>query len=157
MRRTTHRPLPNAACSITRSLEILGERWTFLVLREAFLGATRFGDFRAALGISTDLLSDRLATLVEAGVMEKRAYQEPGERARHSYHLSPAGKDLRIVLGALQQWGDKHRPRAEGPSMERRSHATNERLAVAFVDGSGRAVALDDVAFVPTAPEAANA
>jgi DNA-binding HxlR family transcriptional regulator len=140
----------DAACSIERSLGVLGERWTFLILREALWGATRFRDFHAALGISTDLLSDRLATLVDAGVLEKRPYREPGERARHSYHVTEAGHELVVALGALQQWGDAHRPRAAGPSVARRSRSTGEPLAVAFVDGSGRAVALDDVEFVHT-------
>jgi DNA-binding HxlR family transcriptional regulator len=139
----------DADCSIQRSLEVLGDPWTFLILREAFLENTRFGDFQTALGISTDLLADRLATLVEAGVMEKRPYSEPGKRARYSYHLTPAGKELRIVLGALQQWGDRHRLGDGSPSFERRSITADERLEVAFIDGSGHAVNLDDVAFVP--------
>ena len=137
------------ACSIERSLGVLGERWTFLILREAFLGATRFREFRERLGVSSDRLSDRLATLVEAGVLEKRRYREPGERARDSYHLTPAGRELQVILGALQQWGDQHLPRAEGPSMERRSRRTGEPLDVGFVDPSGRAVGLDDVEIVP--------
>jgi DNA-binding HxlR family transcriptional regulator len=150
MRKTTRRALMDAECSIQRSLEVLGDPWTFLVLREAFSETTRFGDFETALGISTDLLTDRLATLVETGVMEKRPYSEPGKRARHSYHLTPRGKELRIVLGALQQWGDEHRLHDRSPSAERRSRTTNQRLAVAFTDESGRAVPLDDVVFVPS-------
>jgi DNA-binding HxlR family transcriptional regulator len=149
VRRTTRDALQDSACSIQRSLEVVGDPWTILILREAFMGVTRFGDFGAALGISTDLLSDRLTTLVEAGVMEKRPYNEPGKRARHSYHLTPTGRELRLVLGALQQWGDRHRLGDDSPSSERRSRATDERLSVAFVDESGNAVALDDVDFVP--------
>jgi DNA-binding HxlR family transcriptional regulator len=140
----------DVACSIERSLGVLGERWTFLILREAIWGATRFRDFQAALGISTDLLSDRLATLVDAGVLEKRPYREPGERARSGYHVTEAGRELQVILGALQQWGDERRPRAEGPSVARRRRSTGEPLAVAFVDESGRAVGLDDVEFVRT-------
>lgn len=138
-------------CSIQRSLDLLGERWTFLILREALAGATRFSDFRETLGVATDLLTQRLATLVEAGVMEKRLYQEPGRRARYDYHLTPAGEELRIVLGALQQWGDRHRPPAIGPTAVRRSRTTGAPLGVAFVDGDGRAVEVDEVEFVITA------
>jgi DNA-binding HxlR family transcriptional regulator len=152
VRRTTRDALLDSACSIQRSLEVIGDSWTLLILREAFMGTTRFGDFGTALGISTDLLSDRLATLVEAGVMDKRPYSEPGRRSRHSYHLTPTGEDLRLVLGALQQWGDEHRLGDDSPSVERRSRTTDQRLAVAFVDESGSAVALDDVAFVPVPP-----
>ncbi|MGI5521699.1 winged helix-turn-helix transcriptional regulator [Micromonospora sp. CA-259024] len=135
-------------CSIARSLEIVGERWTFLILREALSGSTRFGQFNDALEISTDLLSNRLATLVKAGIMNKRPYHEPGHRIRYEYHLTPAGEELRIVLGALQQWGDRHCAPAAGPSAQRRSRSTGAQLDVAFVDESGRAVALDDVTFV---------
>jgi DNA-binding HxlR family transcriptional regulator len=108
-------------CSIARSLEVLGERWTFLVVREALSGTTRFADFRAALGIAPDVLTTRLATLVAAGVLERRPYQEEGRRARHDYHLTEAGADLRVVLGALQQWGDTHRPYPLGATIVRRS------------------------------------
>jgi DNA-binding HxlR family transcriptional regulator len=133
-------------CSIARSLEVLGERWTFLILREALSGTTRFADFRAALGVAPDVLSDRLATLVAGGVLEKRPYREPGARARDSYHLTPAGRELQIVLGALQQWGDEHRPYEPGPTVARRS-ADGRRLRVAFVDDEGAEVPLEEVRF----------
>ncbi|GAA3775335.1 winged helix-turn-helix transcriptional regulator [Streptomyces chiangmaiensis] len=135
-------------CSIERSLALLGDRWTLLVVREAFAGATRFSDFRDALGIATDLLTQRLGSLVDAGVMERRTYQEPGRRARFDYHLTQAGRDLRLVLGALQQWGDRHRPPVGGPSALRRSRTTLQPLDVAFVDGGGAAVDIADVEFV---------
>ncbi|MFD8034141.1 MULTISPECIES: winged helix-turn-helix transcriptional regulator [unclassified Streptomyces] len=135
-------------CSIERSLALLGDRWTLLIVREARRGATRFSDFRDALGIATDLLTQRLASLVDAGVMERRTYQEPGRRARFDYHLTRAGRDLTLVLGALQQWGDRYRPPAGGPSAVRRSRTTRQPLEVAFVDGSGSAVDIADVEFV---------
>jgi DNA-binding HxlR family transcriptional regulator len=69
--------VPDSSCSIARSLGVLGERWTFLILREAFLGATRFAEFRDGLGVAPDVLSDRLATLVAYGVMEREPYREP--------------------------------------------------------------------------------
>jgi DNA-binding HxlR family transcriptional regulator len=137
-------------CSIARSLEVLGERWTFLVVREALTGTTRFADFRATLGVAPDILTNRLNTLVAAGVLEKRPYQEEGKRARHEYHLTKAGWDLRVVLGALQQWGDEHVPYSPGPTVERRS-ADDRPLHVGFVDDDGREVPLPDVRFVRTA------
>ena len=137
-------------CSIARSLEVLGERWTFLILREALSGTSRFADFRAALGVAPDVLSDRLATLVAAGVLEKRPYREPGARARHSYHPTPAGRELQVVLGALQQWGDAHRPYEPGPTVVRRT-VDDRPVRVAFVDDEGREVAPDAVRFVRTA------
>ena len=138
-------------CSIARSLCVLGERWTFLILREAFSGVTRFSEFRDRLGIAPDVLTERLATLTEAGVLTREPYQEPGRRARYAYHLTPAGEELRVVLGSLQQWGDEHMPPPGGPTVERRARGTGRPLHVGYVDDDGREVALDDVEFVPTA------
>jgi DNA-binding HxlR family transcriptional regulator len=138
-------------CSIARSLEVLGERWTFLILREALSGTTRFADFRSELGVAPDVLSNRLATLVDAGVMEKQPYREPGARARDSYHLTPAGRDLQLVLGALQQWGDEHRPYELGPTVVRRTVDGDRPVHVGFIADTGREVPLEGVAFVRTA------
>src|SRR5437660_2974975 len=94
---------PEDACSIARTLGVVGERWTFLILREAFLGATRFAEFRDRLGVAPDVLSDRLATLVEFGVMAREPYREPGARSRFAYRLTPAGRELQVVLSAPPQ------------------------------------------------------
>jgi len=141
---------PDSSCSIARCLGVLGERWTFLILRDAFLGATRFAQFRDSLGVAPDVLSDRLATLVAYGVMEREPYQEPGARARFAYHLTPAGRELQVVLSALQQWGDEHLPREEGPSMLRRVRGTDVPVRVGYVNERGREVKPDDVAMIPT-------
>lgn len=132
-------------CSVERSLEVLGERWALLIIREAFCGRTRFREFQQALGVSTGRLAARLNALVDTGVLERRSYQPDGERERQSYHLTEAGEALEVVLGALQQWGDVYRPRREGPSRERRSLRTGERLSVAFVDPHGQEVPSGDV------------
>jgi DNA-binding HxlR family transcriptional regulator len=98
------------ACSIERSLQVLGERWTLLILQDAFRGRHRFADFRSSLGIAPNLLSTRLKTLVDAGILETREYQEPGSRTRVGYHLTPSALQLRLILASLQQWGDEQRP-----------------------------------------------
>ena len=141
--------LPESTCSIARSLGVLGERWTFLILREAFLGATKFAEFRDRLGVAPDVLSDRLSTLVEYGVMEREPYQEPGARPRFAYQLTPAGSELRVVLSALQQWGDRHLPRPEGPSVLRRIRGTDLPVHVGYVDDQGNEIAGADVAMIP--------
>ena len=141
--------VPESACSIARSLGVLGERWTFLILREAFLGATKFAEFRDRLGVAPDVLSDRLSTLVEYGVMEREPYQEPGARPRFAYRLTPAGTELRVVLSALQQWGDRYLPRAEGPSMLRRIRGTDLPIHVGYVDDQGNEIPPADVAMIP--------
>jgi len=144
--------VPESSCSIARSLGVLGERWTFLILREAFLGATRFAEFRDRLGVAPDVLSERLATLVEYGVMAREPYREPGARSRSAYRLTPAGRELQVILGALQQWGDEHLPRPEGPSMLRRVRGTDRPVHVGFVDERGREVQPADVAMIPAGP-----
>jgi DNA-binding HxlR family transcriptional regulator len=140
-----------AYCSIERSLGVLGERWTFLILREALDGATRFAQFREELGIAPDVLTDRLSTLVEYGVLSREPYQEPGSRLRYAYQLTEAGRELQIVLGSLQQWGDKYVPCASGPTIERVNRDSRRPVHVGFVDERGREVELDDVEAVRTA------
>jgi DNA-binding HxlR family transcriptional regulator len=104
-------------CSVARALAVVGERWTLLIVREAFDGARRFQDFRARLGIASNLLTTRLETLVQAEVMERVPYQEPGGRQRYEYQLTERGADLRPVLITLLQWGDKYLADPEGPSV----------------------------------------
>ena len=148
----THRTdLSTLSCSIARSLEVVGARWTLLIMREALAGRTRFAEFRDALHVAPDVLTERLATLVEHGVLTKQPYQEPGSRARFSYHLTQAGRDLLVVVGALQQWGDVHLPRPEGPTMERRNRADHSPLHVGFIDPDGNEVDLEEVDLVKTA------
>ena len=138
-------------CSIERTLQIVGERWSLLVLREILLsGLSRFGDLERALNVAPNVLSDRLATMVEAGVLEKHEYREAGSRARFSYHPTDAGRDLILVLAALQQWGDEHNAPEVGATIAR-SSADGGAVRVALVDDRSHEVSLDDVRFVPTA------
>ena len=92
-------------CSIAQSLEIIGEWWTMLILRDAFLGVRRFDEFVERLGISRNVLTNRLETLVAAGVMERRPYDDA--RGRYDYLLTDKGRDLFPVMTALRQWGDR--------------------------------------------------
>jgi DNA-binding HxlR family transcriptional regulator len=91
-------------CSAARTLEVVGERWTLLIVRDALLGIRRFEDFQRSLGIARNVLTDRLNRLVEEGVLERRAYSE----ARHEYRLTDSGRDLWPVVHALVTWGDRH-------------------------------------------------
>jgi DNA-binding HxlR family transcriptional regulator len=137
-------------CSIERCLQILSDRWSFLILREALLqGVTRFADFERNLGIAPNILTDRLNAIVAAGVLTKRAYQEPGLRRRVSYHPTAAGKELAVTLAALQQWGDEHNPPPGGPTVARRSPA-GKPVRVGFIDEADRGVPVEDVVFVKT-------
>lgn len=107
----------SCACSVARTLEVLGDRWTLLVLRDVFNGVHRFDDLQGHLAIARDVLTKRLATLVKEGVIERVAYQEPGARRRFEYRLTPAGRELRPVLLALIEWGDRNRGDGSGPPL----------------------------------------
>jgi DNA-binding HxlR family transcriptional regulator len=143
--------IPDVSCSIARSVGLLGDRWTFLILRDALEGFTRFQEFRRSLGIAADVLADRLATLVEHGVMAKVDYQNQGERRRSEYVLTDAGRELFVVLAALQQWGDRHIPFSEGPSLRRLNARTGAPVHVGFIGSDGAEVRAEDVRLEPTA------
>jgi DNA-binding HxlR family transcriptional regulator len=92
-------------CSLAQALDVLGDWWTLLVIREAFLGTRRFADFEANLEISKNVLSDRLDRLAEHGVFERIDVGRHG--TRYEYALTPKGKDLLTVITALREWGDR--------------------------------------------------
>jgi DNA-binding HxlR family transcriptional regulator len=100
-------------CSIAQTLDVVGDPWTLLVVRDALFGTTRFDDFQRSLDIPRATLASRLDGLVEHGVMERRIYQERPER--HDYVLTEKGRDLRRVLVSLLQWGDEWSTLPEPP------------------------------------------
>src|SRR5215472_18693260 len=94
-------------CALARALEVIGERWTLLIVRDAFYGVRRFSDFQAHLDIPKAVLSDRLSGLVEDGILDRRP--DPRHAGRHLYELTAAGRDLWPALHALLTWGDRYR------------------------------------------------
>lgn len=103
----------NQVCSIARSLELIGERWTLLIVRDIFRGLRRFDDIQKDLGIARNVLANRLDRLVDEDILVKRRYQE--RPPRFEYLLTEKGIDLWPVLVSLVKWGDKHEPGADGP------------------------------------------
>src|SRR3712207_8670659 len=101
-----HNTYAGQQCSVARALEIIGERWTILIVRDAFMGVRRFDDFQRSLGVARNVLNARLHRLVEAGVLERRRYQE--RPPRYEYRLTEMGRDLWPAVVALMQWGDRH-------------------------------------------------
>ena len=93
-------------CGVARSLEVIGERWTLLIVRDAFLGRRRFEEFQESLGIARNVLTDRLGRLVDEGIFERVLYNERPER--YEYRLTPKGRELIVALTALREWGEKH-------------------------------------------------
>ena len=110
-----HNTYDGQQCSVARTLEVIGERWTLLIVRDAFLGVRRFDDFQRSLGIARNVLNTRLQRLVDSGLLERRRYQVRPER--HEYCLTEMGLDLWPSLVALMQWGDRHLAGADGPPL----------------------------------------
>lgn len=110
--------LSSEKCSLARSLAVVGDRWTLLVLRDAFLRVRRFDDFQLRLGIARRVLAERLAGLVEHGVMEKVAYQE--RPTRYEYRLTAKGLALYPAILSLAHWGDAYYAGPEGPPVRHR-------------------------------------
>jgi DNA-binding HxlR family transcriptional regulator len=102
-------------CSIARTLEVLGERWTLLVIRDVFNGRRRFDQIQENLGVARNVLSTRLARLVDEGILEKRPYQE--RPPRYEYFLTEKGLDLWPVMISMLHWGDRHLAEDNGPPM----------------------------------------
>jgi DNA-binding HxlR family transcriptional regulator len=100
-------------CSIARSLELVGERWSLLVVREIFHGRRKFSEMQRSLGVARNVLTARLQRMVDEGILERRPYSEKPER--YEYFLTEKGLDLWPVMIALMHWGDKYEPRPEGP------------------------------------------
>lgn len=104
-------------CSIGRTLDVVRDRWSFLVLREVFHGVRRFDDMRVRTRIPRAVLSDRLGSLVDQGLLRRVPYQEPGMRTREEYRLTQKGLDLYPVLTSLLEWGDRYLADADGPAL----------------------------------------
>jgi DNA-binding HxlR family transcriptional regulator len=132
-------------CSIARSLELVGERWTLLIVRDLILGLSRFDQLLESLGIATNVLTDRLNRLVDEGIVERVRYSERPER--FEYRLTKKGRELGLVLLALMQWGDRHV--SEKPPRIARRRSDRSRVSVALVAGDGSTVAPGDVELVP--------
>jgi DNA-binding HxlR family transcriptional regulator len=116
-------------CSIARALEVVGERWTLLIVRDVFLGKHRFDQLQESLGIARNVLTDRLNRLVDEGIIERVRYSERPDR--FEYRLTSKGRDLQIALAGLRQWGDKYL--SERPPRIVRRKSDKKPVVAAFV------------------------
>jgi DNA-binding HxlR family transcriptional regulator len=132
-------------CSIARSLEIVGERWTLLIVRDCFLGLRRFEEFQQSLGVARNVLTDRLNRLVEEGILERVRYSE--RPARYEYRLTTKGRDLQIALAGLRQWGDRYL--SEKPPRLTRRKSDKKPVVAAFVPAGAEVVRPDELESVP--------
>jgi len=140
-------PVRPSDCNLARSFELIGDRWTLLILRSAMYGVRRFDDFQIELDVPRSVLSSRLAALVDCGIMEKRDYREEGQRARVEYGLTKMGRELGLPFFAMTAWGDKWLAEVE-PLFALQSRANGQKLTVALVDERGKPVKPSDVQFV---------
>lgn len=141
MRRTS---FSDMSCSIARTLEQVGDWWTLLIVREAFSGTRRFGEFQTHLGIAPNVLTQRLQGLVQHGILEAAAESENGRVLE--YGLTHKGRDLFPVIVALLQWGDRHAPAPEGPPVQLVDRRHGEPIEPLLVRSSdGRALQARDV------------
>ncbi|MFJ6926875.1 winged helix-turn-helix transcriptional regulator [Streptomyces nigra] len=137
----------NRHCSIARTLAVLGQKWNLLLLREAFLGRTRFAEFQR-IGIPNATLGQRLNDLVDAGLMERETYQDEGERSREEYVLTEAGRDVLPVLAALSAWGDRHRPQETGQGVVYAAADGERPVHLEFRDERGELIDQDAVTII---------
>ncbi|MBR8040832.1 helix-turn-helix transcriptional regulator [Burkholderia cenocepacia] len=131
-------------CSVARTLAVLGDRWTMLILRNAFLGCRRFDAFQTQLGLTRHVLAERLARLVDEGVLVKRAYQE--RPPRFEYRLTEKGLDLYPTLLALMAWGDRWKDDGQGPPVQLRHRTCGQLMhAVTVCSACGEPLDARDV------------
>jgi DNA-binding HxlR family transcriptional regulator len=129
----------SANCSIGRTLGVVGEKWTLLVLREAFYGVRRFDDFHAVLGCARNLLAARLKTLVAHGLLERVEYQDDRGRGRYEYRMTDKGRDLFPAVAALMQWGDRWTADEAGPAVRLTHRDCGEPVSVQLTCDGGHA------------------
>jgi DNA-binding HxlR family transcriptional regulator len=142
------RSFADAGCPIARTLDVVGEWWSILILRDAFRGVRRFDDFQQSLGIARNVLAERLARLVEAGVLERTRYQE--RPPRHDYRLTDAGRELAVPVIALMHWGDRHRAEPAGPPRLTRHRDCGGEIHTRFVcEACGTPVPAAEVDVLP--------
>jgi DNA-binding HxlR family transcriptional regulator len=151
-------PRRAADCSIAATLDLVGEKWTLLILREAFFGVRRFEDIQRGVGCARNLLSARLAKLVEHEILRREPYQEPGRRQRYEYRLTDKGKELFPVVVALMDWGDRWAVGETGPAVEVRHRDCDSQVHAKLVcdHGHGELTAHDTYGAVSRALERAS-
>ncbi|WP_411819493.1 helix-turn-helix domain-containing protein [Hyphococcus formosus] len=136
---------PLDQCSLAAAVDIVGDRWSLLIIRSALYGVTRFDELHSSLGLPRTVLSKRLKSLVDDGVMRRRPYKEAGQRTRHQYVLTTKGVDLALPLMALMQWGEKHAARGQSNAgIYERGKPNAPALKVGLVSEDGRPVELRD-------------
>jgi DNA-binding HxlR family transcriptional regulator len=132
-------------CSMAKALDVLGTRTSFLLMREAFYGSRRFDEFARRVGVTEAAAAARLKELTEHGLLERRPYQEPGQRTRHEYVLTEKGRDLMPAALALMAWGDKHLTGSRGAPLKLRHTTCDQPVSVEVRCTEGHVVPLGEL------------
>ena len=140
-------PVDRRVCNLARSFELLGDRWTLLILRSALYGLRRFDDFHADIDVPRSVLSNRLNALVASGIMERRDYREAGQRTRIEYPLTRMGQGLALPFMAMTAWADKWLGGGVSP-LTLRSRSTGRKLSVALIDERGKRAEKSDIEMI---------
>ncbi|MEM1435018.1 MAG: helix-turn-helix domain-containing protein [Pseudomonadota bacterium] len=144
--RAARSPIALEDCGLSATAELLGDRWTLLILRSVFYGVRRFADIKEDIAVPGSTLSSRIRRLLDAGLLEEHPYRDGNARTRNEYCLTPAGESLQTVLMALMAWGDRYL-RNEPSKLAAVTRNGREELRLAFVDKTGRAVDAADIDF----------
>jgi DNA-binding HxlR family transcriptional regulator len=140
-------PVSRQDCNLAKSFELIGDRWTLLILRSALYGLRRFDHFHADLDMPRSVLSNRLAALIESGIMEYREYREPGQRTRIEYPLTRMGRALSLPFMAMTAWADKWLGDGTSP-LTLRSKSTGQKVSIALVDERGNRARKTDIELI---------
>jgi DNA-binding HxlR family transcriptional regulator len=140
-------PVSRRDCNLSKSFELIGDRWTLLILRSALYGLRRFDDFHGDLEVPRSVLSNRLAALVKNGIMERREYRDAAQRPRIEYPLTRMGQALGLPFMAMTAWADKWLGDGSSP-LTLRSRSTGQKLSVALVDERGKRARKSDIELI---------
>ena len=133
-------PIKIEDCNMAKAMNVLGDKWKLLILREAFYGVRRFADIADDVGISPNILSNRLNDLETEDVLSKVPYKDDRQRTRYEYRLTDKGKDLALVIVALMQWGNAHLSEGKPPPLRLLRKGSGENVKAALVTGRGERV-----------------
>ncbi len=150
----TRTSLDHHNCSFARTVDIIGDRWSLMILRDAFYGVRRFSEFKRRLGVTQGILSSRLAQMVERGLLDKHLLDDTS--SREEYRLTASGRAMFPIVVAIMQWGDDHIHSTDGPPIRLFDKGSQQVLDALTVCVGGEPLALQNVGFEP-GPNASSA
>ena len=145
MRTKELQDLGRMLCPIMKSVSEIGDKWILLILRECFIGYKRFDDFHTNLQVSKSVLTTKLNKMIDLGLLQKTEYKNEGERTRYEYRLTPKGKDLRIVIITLIEWGNAHLVNPKDDTLQVVDKVNRQPVEITLVSQSGEKLGMREV------------